>query len=90
MRTVFYSNASRASVASRSASKGSGVPPGEARGFAESRTCRTCRYANPRANADLHTGGRSGSQTSMVAGSSDAASWAGRPTRARAGRTELR
>jgi len=29
MRTVFSSNASRASVASRSASKGSGVPPGE-------------------------------------------------------------
>jgi hypothetical protein len=28
MRTVFSSNASRARVASRSASKGSGVPPG--------------------------------------------------------------
>jgi len=43
----------------------------EARGFAKS--C-TCRHTNPRANADLDTDGRSGSQASMVTRSSDAAS----------------
>ena len=43
----------------------------EARGFAES--C-TCRHANPRANADLDTYGRSGSRASMVTRSSEVAS----------------